>query len=93
LVVTVPNMAPMTKAQSLAVWKSGKFRFDRYETSDVRIKVYGHAAVATGRLQRSRTIGDRKIEDDLLFTKVYVRAGDRWQVVAFHASAAPQAKK
>lgn len=93
LVVTVPGMPAMTKAQSLGVWKSGKFKFDRYESSDVKTKVFGDAAVATGRMQRARTFGDRKMEDDWLFTKVYVRGKNGWQVVAFHASPAPQGKK
>lgn len=93
LVVTVPEMPRMTKTQSLAIWKSGKFKFERYQTSDVHIKIYGDAAVVTGRLQRTRTMGDRKVEDDWLFTKFYVRAKDSWQVVAFHASVAPQEKK
>ena len=92
LVVTVPEMPRMTKTQSLAIWKSGKFKFERYQTSDVHIKVYGNAAVVTGRLQRTRAMGDRKVEDDWLFTKFYVRAKDSWQVVAFHASVAPQEK-
>jgi hypothetical protein len=93
LVVTVPEMPRMTKTQSLAIWKSGKFKFERYQTSDVHIKVYGNAAVVIGRLQRTRAMGDRKVEDDWLFTKFYVRAKDSWQVVAFHASVAPQEKK
>lgn len=93
LVVTVPEMPWMTKTQSLAIWKSGKFKFERYQTSDVHIKVYGDAAVVIGRLQRTRTMGDRKVEDDWLFTKFYVRAKDSWQVVAFHASVVPQEKK
>jgi ketosteroid isomerase-like protein len=93
LVVTVPGMPAMSKTQSLAVWKSGKFKFDRYESSDVKTKVFGDAAVATGRMQRARTFGDRKMEDDWLFTKVYVRDKDGWKVVAFHASQAPQGKK
>ena len=93
LVVTVPGMAPMTKTQSLAIWKSGKFKFERYQTSDVRIKVYGDAAVVTGHMQRARTMGDRKAEDDWLFTKFYVRAKGSWQVVAFHASVVPQENK
>ena len=93
LVVTVPEMPRMTKTQSLAIWKSGKFKFERYQTSDVHIKVYGNAAVVIGRLQRTRAMGGRKVEDDWLFTKFYVRAKDSWQVVAFHASVAPQEKK
>jgi hypothetical protein len=93
LVVTVPGMPSMTKAQSLAVWKSGRFRFDRYESSDVKTKLFADTAVATGRIQRVRTLGDRRMEDDWLFTKVYLRGKDGWQVVAFHASPAPQCKK
>jgi ketosteroid isomerase-like protein len=90
LVVTVPNMPAFSREQSLAVWKSGKFKLERYETSDVRIRLYGDAAVVTGRLQRTRRMGDRKTDDDWLFTKTYVRSKDGWQVVAFHASDAPK---
>ncbi|MFO0975457.1 MAG: nuclear transport factor 2 family protein [Planctomycetaceae bacterium] len=89
LVVTVPNMNSMNKAQSLAVWKTGRFKFDRYQTSNVKIRVYGDAAVVTGRLQRTRTLGERKLEDDWLYTKTYVKADGKWRVVAFHASPAP----
>lgn len=90
LVVTVPNMSSMDKTQSLAIWKSGRFKFQRYETENVRIRVYGDAAVVTGRLQRTRTIGEKKLEDDWLYTKTYVRSEKTWKVVAFHASPAPE---
>lgn len=92
LVVTVPEMPQLNKTQSLAVWKSGKFKFTSYQTSKVKIKVYGDAAVVTGRLQRTRAIGDNQMADDWLFTKFYLRAKDGWQVVAFHASPAPPEK-
>jgi ketosteroid isomerase-like protein len=93
LVVTVPGMPPMTKEQSLGFWKTGKFKIDRYESSGVKTKVFGDAAISTGRLQRMRTLGDRRLEDDWLFTKVYVRTKEGWQVAAFHASVAPTGKK
>lgn len=86
LVVTVPGMPPMTKSEAFAVVRSGRMKFQSYRTSDVRIRIYGNAAVVTGRLQRARTIGDRKAEDDWRFTKVYVRKSGDWRVVAFHAS-------
>src|SRR5689334_18761456 len=47
LIVTVPGMAPMNKTDSLAVWRSGQFRFDRYQTAEVDIRIYGDAAVVT----------------------------------------------
>jgi hypothetical protein len=92
LVVTVPKMMPLTKSQSLEVWKSGKFKIESYKSSDVNIKVHGDTAVVTGRIARTRTIGDRKLDDNWLFTKVYVRDKDTWKVLAFHASDVPEKK-
>lgn len=86
LVVTVPNMPVMNKSDAIAIWRSGKMKFERYETSDVRINVFDNAAIVTGRVQRSRLISGRVVDDDWRFTKMYVRRGGKWQVVAWHAS-------
>jgi hypothetical protein len=86
LIVTVTNMPVMTKAQSLSFLRSGRMKFQRYETSDIRIRVYGDSAVVSGRLQRTRTIEGKQINDNWQFTKMYVRQDGRWQVVAFHSS-------
>src|ERR1043166_2937363 len=86
LVVVVPGMRAMTKSDSLSVFVTGRMKFDRYETSDAAIRVYDHAAVVTGRLQRARRMGDRAVDDDWRFTKIYVQRAGRWQVVSFHAS-------
>jgi hypothetical protein len=91
LTVTAPNMAVLTRADALAFSRSGRMKFDRYETSDLRVRVYGAAAVVMGRMRRTRTIEGAARDDDWRFTKVYVRRDGRWQVVAFHASpAAPE---
>jgi len=87
MVVTVPEMPVMAKADVLGFWRSGRARITRYETSDTRVHLYGEAGVVTGRLQRTRDFNGRTVEDDWRFTKTYVRRGDRWQVVAYHASA------
>ncbi len=86
LVVTMTDMAVLTKAQSIGLLRSGHLKFRRYETSDIRIRVYNDAAVVTGRLQRTRTVNGNNIDDDWRFTKVYVRRAGKWQVVAWHAS-------
>ncbi len=86
LFVTVPDMPVMNKEESLAVWKSGKMKFDIYKTSNIRIKVYGNAAVVTGQLVRIRDSTSKVFEDDWRFTKVYVRRSGRWQVVTWHGS-------
>jgi Domain of unknown function (DUF4440) len=41
LTVTVPGMPMMTEADSIGVWRTGRLRFQRYETYDVRIQLFG----------------------------------------------------
>lgn len=89
LEVDVPGMAPMTKTEALAFAGTGRMRFERYETSQVNVRIYGDAAVVTGRLQRTRTVDNRQRADDWRFTKVYTRQAGTWRVVSFHASESP----
>jgi hypothetical protein len=85
--VAVPNMAVMSKSDAIGIWRSGRMKFQRYQTSDVRIRVYEKAAVVTGRVQRTRNVNGREMDDDWRFTKVYIQQDGRWRVVAWHASA------
>jgi uncharacterized protein (TIGR02246 family) len=86
LVVIVPGMRVMTKADSLGMFTSGRMKFERYETSEAKIRSYDDTAIVTGRLRRTRVITGASAEDDWRFTKVYLRRDGRWQVVSFHAS-------
>jgi uncharacterized protein (TIGR02246 family) len=86
LVVVVPGMRVMTKADSLGMFTSGRMKFERYETSEIRIRTYEDTAIVTGRLRRARVITGARAEDDWRFTKVYLHRDGRWQVVSFHAS-------
>ncbi|HEV3438099.1 MAG TPA: nuclear transport factor 2 family protein [Gemmata sp.] len=88
LVVTVQEIPVMNKSQSLKIVSSGLVKFKRYETSDVKINVFGDSAVVTGRLKRVREKQGKDFEDDWQFTKVYVRCDGKWQVVAWHGSQA-----
>lgn len=90
LEVAVPKMPVMTKAEVLGFARSGRMKFLRYATSNVRVRVYGDAAVVTGRLQRTRVLNGQEVSDDWRFTKMYVRESHKWRVVAFHASEAAQ---
>ena len=88
LEVDVPRMPVMTKAEALNFARSGRMKFLRYVTSDIRIRVYGDAAVVSGRLQRTRSMNGKEFSDDWRFTKVYIREAQHWRVVSFHASEA-----
>ena len=79
-------MPVMNKNESLEFARSGKMKFQTYKTSDIRVRVYGDAAVVTGQLERTRSGNRGEFEEDWRFTKVYVRRSGRWQVVAWHGS-------
>lgn len=86
LVVTMSAMRLLDKKDSVGIIRSGRVKFRRYETSELRIQVYGDAAVVTGLLERVRDVADQNVEDQYRFTKVYVRKSSKWLVVAWHAS-------
>jgi len=88
LQVTVPRMPVLTRSEAAAFAHSGRMKFQRYATSDIHVRVYGNAAVVTGRLQRNRSVNGKEIVDDWRFTKTYIREAQKWRVVAFHASEA-----
>ena len=88
LVLTVPEMPVMGKADVMRFWRSGRSRITTYTTADLRIRVYGDAAVVTGRLRRERDFNGQRVADDWRFTKTYVRRQGRWVVVAYQASVA-----
>ena len=86
LIVTIAAMPVMKKAEALAMVKSNRMPFTRYETSELSVKRFGESALATGRLQRERSMNGKNVSDDWRFTKVYVMSQGRWQVIAWHAS-------
>lgn len=90
LTVTVPNMPVITKQSAIAIARSGRVKFKRYETSDVRMRLYGDAAVLTGIVERTRVLNGQDVNDKWRFTKMYIRRAGKWQVVAWHASTIDQ---
>ena len=86
LIVTIAAMPVMKKSDALAMVKSNRMPFTRYETSELNVKRFGESALVTGRLQRERSINGKQMADDWRFTKVYVMSQGRWHVIAWHAS-------
>jgi hypothetical protein len=86
VIVTIAAMPVMKKADALAMVKSNRMPFTRYETSELIVKHFGESALVTGRLQRERLMNGKNVSDDWRFTKVYVMSQGHWQVIAWHAS-------
>jgi len=90
LEITIAAMPAMTKADALSMVRSNKMPFAKYETSELKVRRFRDSALVTGRLQRERVMAGKTISDSWRFTKVYAMSGGRWQVIAWHASPAPQ---
>ncbi|MGH8102430.1 MAG: nuclear transport factor 2 family protein [Chthoniobacterales bacterium] len=86
LIVIVPKMDLIRKTDAIGMLRSGHMTFLRYETSDLSTKVFGDTAIVVGRLDRTRKMGERRIQDAWRFSKVYVRRNGQWRVVLWQAS-------
>jgi ketosteroid isomerase-like protein len=86
LVVVVPKMKLINKTEALSMFGKGRMSFLRYETSDLSVKIHGDTAIVLGRLVRTRTMGNRELQDDWRFSKVYIRRAGAWRVVLWQAS-------
>ena len=86
LTVVVPKMDLIHKSDALGMLRSGRMTFLRYETSELSAKVFGDTAIVTGRLDRTRKMGERQLEDTWRFSKVYLRRNGQWRVVFWQAS-------
>jgi ketosteroid isomerase-like protein len=81
-----PSGTVRTKAQVIADFTSGDLTFQSITTDDVQVRVYGNAAVETG---RSIMVGQDKgkaVPRDNRFTRVWIKQQGLWRLVSNHYS-------
>jgi ketosteroid isomerase-like protein len=64
-------------------------RNDWFAYEDVRVDVFGDAAVVRSRMSQRATVGDQPWDATFMLTDVWIRRDGRWQVVARHSSLPP----
>ena len=79
------------KAQTIANTKAGNPKFESLTYEDQKVRVYGDAAVVTGRALLKGTTQGQAIDGPVRFTRVYVKRGDKWQLVTFQVTRVAQA--
>ena len=72
------------KAETLAAMKDRKY--DSAVEEELKVSVYGDAAVATGIWRAKGTEQGKPFEDVERFTDTYVKTGGQWKCVASHSS-------
>ena len=75
-----------TKAQCEAFMRSGEDKILTLMTDDVKVRVYGDAAVVTLRATIKETYKGEEISDVVRITNTWIKKASCWQCVATHAS-------
>jgi ketosteroid isomerase-like protein len=85
---TTPDGAVTGRADDINDLKTGNFKAEAIELNDLKVRVYGKAAVVTGKatLKNCKWHG-KDISGDYRFTDVWADTGGKWQVVASQTSA------
>lgn len=70
------------KASTLALFRTGRLRYSRFDYDSTQIRVYGPTAVVTGRARVQLESEGQGMAHAVRITRVYVRRAGRWQLVA-----------
>jgi ketosteroid isomerase-like protein len=81
-----PSGTVRTKPQVISDFTSGDLRFQSITTDDVRVRVYGNAAVETGLSAMNGQDKGNAVPHDTRFTRVWVKQHGGWRLVANHYS-------
>ena len=81
-----PSGTVRTKPQVILDFTSGDLKFQSITTDDVQVRVYGNAAVETGRSIMNGQDKGKTVPRDTRFTRVWVKQQGRWRLVANHYS-------
>ena len=81
-----PSGTVRMKKDVLSDFTSGSLKFQSITTDEVRIRVYGNAAVETGLSTMKGRDADKVVPEENRFTRVWIKQGGRWRLVANHYS-------
>jgi ketosteroid isomerase-like protein len=79
-----------TKTQILDMLKSGEDVVTSAVSTDMKVRVYGDAAVVTGRYTAKEQLKGKDISGTSVFTDTWVKRPGGWVCVATHGSRVAQ---
>jgi ketosteroid isomerase-like protein len=83
---TSPTAHTFPKTMAIDELKTGLYKVDSMVLDEISVNVYGDVAVAFTSQQEKSEYAGKDTSGHYHFTDVWVRTGDRWQVVASHGS-------
>jgi ketosteroid isomerase-like protein len=81
----------LTKADVMTSYRSGARRYKDLVISEVKVHLYGDAAVLSARSSGLRLEGGREVPNNVRYVRVYSRRQGKWRAVAQMATPIPTA--
>ena len=75
-----------TKSEIVKGFQSGSFKYDSRTISELNVRVYGDAAIVTGRSTQKGSENGKDYSGDYRWTRVYVKQTGRWVTVALQTT-------
>ena len=72
----------LTKSEMIAAFKNGDVKYQSIDTSDVKVRLHGDAAVSTVTADVKGTNKGQDISGRTVSTRFFVKRGGKWQEVA-----------
>jgi hypothetical protein len=85
-VLVTPTGGTRTKRDVVRELATPGMQMEPYDPREVTVRLYGDAAVVTGRVLQRYTLGGIRFANDLRYTDVYVKKKGRWLLVSGHIS-------
>lgn len=86
-ILSTPDGGQQTKAEAVADLKSGKIKFESFKVDELKIRVYGNAAVVFGLTTEKMTFNGQAMNGQNRFTDTFIKRDGKWQCVATHVTA------
>jgi ketosteroid isomerase-like protein len=81
MIITGNGLA-VGKSQLLKEVKDGTLKYESLDKLEMKVRVYGDAAVVTGRAQYKIKVRGQEVGGTDRFTEVYARQGGKWRCVS-----------
>ncbi|HUR80217.1 MAG TPA: nuclear transport factor 2 family protein [Thermoanaerobaculia bacterium] len=86
-ILITPDGAAVSKRDVIRGLIRPGLKMEPYETSEVLVRVYGEAAIVTGRMQQVFSLGRMRYKNDLRYTHIYLKRKNKWVLTSAHTSA------
>ena len=88
-VLITPGGSRRTKADIIRELSTTGMKMEPYEPTEVEVRMYGEAAVVTGRMLQRFVLGGIRYANDFRYTDVYAKRKGKWLLVSAHLSSVP----